>query len=289
MRIGIALVLVCCCLTAVSAQLFSPMTALPDEHRASSSAAAASALPPRARTPLAIRMGTLDTIGGTRYDWQFSGPVWRTIADSRRNGIYAVWMYSQDFGVEFRDLDMRCNFYGAQYSYWNWLDSDFMCAGVNVFPVIPMRFGYGNIDVDTSGVAVISAHHSMGAPLAPVVGRDEAVGCGIFDYAYGEPMIDGYQWPCVGVSMNGYCQLAMVQCDSQNLYWSRLTERGWDPAERIASPGYPTHNIATSKVPGSEKVCITWVVPPSGGCGQLPGFYRESWDAGDSFRAPSAG
>jgi len=83
--------------------------------------------------------------------------------------------------------------------------------------------------------------------------------------------------------MNGYCQVAMVQYDSENLYWCRLTDHGWDPAECIASPGYPTHNIATSKVPGSEKVCITWVVPPSGGYEQLPGFYRESRNAGDDW------
>jgi hypothetical protein len=179
---------------------------------------------------------------------------------------------------------MRYNFYDARVSDWNWLDYDFMSAGVNVF--IP-RAGYGNVDVDTSGVAVISAHHSTGGGFAPIVARDADVGCGIFDYSYGEPTIDGYGWPCIGVNMNGHCQSAMIDYATyDDLYWSRVADHGWAPATYMASPLFSDHNIATSKVPGSNKVCITWVETPASGYGQQPGFYRESPDAGVNWGSP---
>jgi len=283
-KTSIALLVLCCCLSAVSAQVSGTMTALPEERPMPSGAAVAPKQPVRSGVPFDISIGTLDTIGGTTYDWQFSGPVWRVIVDSRVCGIHAVWMYSADMSSStFPDRNMRYNFYNTGWG-WTWPDPDFMYSGVNVFE---WRSGYGSIDVDTNGVAVISAHHSTGGGFAPMVARDVDVGAGIFEYSYGEPTIDGYGWPCIGVNMNNYCQLAMIDYASQDdLYWSRLTDQGWGPAVYMASPLFPDHNIATSKVHGSNKVCITWVVTPASGYEQEPGFYRESPDGGDNWNSP---
>jgi hypothetical protein len=62
----------------------------------------------------------------------------------------------------------------------------------------------------------------------------------------------------------------------------------WDSAVYVSPPGPlpPTHNIATSKVPGSNRVCITWVATPTVGHAQMPGFFRESTDGGDTWQAP---
>jgi hypothetical protein len=283
-KTNIALLVLCCCLSAVSAQLSGTMTALPEARPKPSGAVVGPGQPVRSGVPLDISIGTLDTIGGTTYDWQFSGPVWRMIVDSRVCGIHAVWMYSADMSnTYFPDRNMRYNFYNTGWG-WTWPDPDFMQSGVNVFA---LRSGCGNIDVDTNGVAVISAHHSTGGGFAPMVGRDVDVGAGIFEYSYGEPTVDGYGWPCIGVNMNNYCQLAMIDYATyDDLYWSRLTDQGWGPAAYMASPLFPDHNIATSKVPGSNKVCITWVVTPASGSGQKPGFYRESPDGGDNWNSP---
>jgi len=207
-------------------------------------------------------------------------------------GVHALFMYSVDqVNTTFPDRNMRYNFYDYGTSAWNWTDPDFMVSGVNVFAE---RTGYGNMDVDTNGVAVISAHHATGAgqwDLAPIVARDADVGTGIFEYAPGEPTIDQYAWSWIGVNNNGAYQLAMIDAVSQdNLYWSHSTAwQTWDAGVSIPPPQpeplFPDHNMATSKVSTSNKVCITWTNQP-GGNGQFPGFYRESPDGGDNWDTP---
>jgi hypothetical protein len=201
-------------------------------------------------------------------------------------------MYSADTSdTLFPNRNMRYNFYDYGTHAWNWLDPDFTVSGIGVFSV-PPRTGYGSMDVDTNGAAVISAHHpTTGSNLAPILAHDVDVGQGIFDYAPGEPTLDGYLWPCVGVGMNGYYHLAMIDAVThESLCWSRLTEQGWDSAMSIPppcpEPRFPTHNIATSKVSGSNKVCITWVATPTTGFAPMPGFYRESQDGGNNWNAP---
>jgi hypothetical protein len=205
------------------------------------------------------------------------------IVDSHVYGIHAVWMYSADMSSTFPDRNMRYNFYDAGIGGWNWTDPDFMQSGVNVFP---WRTGYGNIDVDTNGVAVISAHFTSGGGLAPIVASDADVGAGIFDYS--EVDQGEYEWPGIGVGSNNYYHLAMMDYSSQDdLFWTRSTDQGgWETPMSIASPGFPTHGIATSKVHGSQKVCITWVVPPVSGYEQQPGYFRESSDGGDNWGSP---
>jgi hypothetical protein len=228
-------------------------------------------------------IGVADTIGGTTIDELTSGPAWRMLVNTPGRGIHAIWMYSPDTDTLFPNRNMRYNFYDDGIGAWKWNE------GIGVFVT---RTGYGSIDTDTNGVAVISAHHSTtGANLAPILARDADVGQGMFGYVPGEPTLDGYLWPCVGVGMNGYYHLAMIDYASMDsLYWSRLTQQGWDSAVSIPppepEPRSSTHNIATSKVPGSNKVCITWVALPAMGYGQEPGFFRESPDGGDTWEVP---
>jgi hypothetical protein len=267
----------------------SPVTVLPQEGAVPTGAALVTSRPARGGAPFKVDIGSVDTIGGTTYDWQANGPAVRTLVNTPGYGIHVTWMYSASTQTTFPDRNMRYNYYDLLARAWNWIDPDYMQSGVNTFTV---RTGYGSIDVDTNGVAVISAHHTTSAGTAPIVARDADVGCGIFEYAPGEPTIDQFEWPWVGVSMNGAYQLAMLDYVSQdNLYWSRSTAwPTWQPAVSIPSPEpeplFPDHNIATSKVAGSNKVCITWVLTPASGYQQAPGFYRESPDGGDNWDPP---
>ena len=97
---------------------------------------------------------SLDTIGGTTYDLQTCGPGRTMVHDAPGYGVHAAWMWSEDTTGVFSDLNMRYNFYDYSSDYWNWTDPDFMQSGVNVFPY---KAGLGSMDVDTAGVAVISA------------------------------------------------------------------------------------------------------------------------------------
>jgi len=269
-----------------------PVTVLPSEGAVPTGAALVSSRPAPGGAPFRVDIGAVDTIGGTTYDWQASGPAWRMLVDSRVYGIHAIWMYSAEMSsTSFPDRNIRYNFYDEDLGTWNWIDPDYMQSGVNVFPA---RTGYGNVDVDTTGVAVISAHYATSAGLAPIVARDVAVGAGIFDCAHGDPTLDQRAWPGIGVGMNGYYHLAILDNVSQDkLYWSRSTDQGgtWSPAVRIPPPEpeplFPDHNIATSKVSSAtNKVCITWVATAASGRTPEPGFYRESPDGGDHWDAP---
>jgi hypothetical protein len=268
-----------CLLTAVSAQRLQPTVILPDERPAPAANTVVPKSPAPVCAPFAVNIGALDTIGGTTYDWQTSGPAWRMIVDSRRYGIHAVWMYSAADTTLFPDRNMRYDFYDSDWGQWNWPLPDYMQSGVNVFP---QRTGYGNIDISTNGVAVVSAHYASGGGLSPIVATDADVGAGIFDYSSGD--LEGYCWPCIGVDTNNDYHLAMVDYTTQDdLYWSRSTDEGvnWETPMFMASPKFSDHNIAASKV--GPKVCITWVVTPASGNEQEPGFYRESPDGGDNW------
>jgi len=262
------------------------MTVLPDERAASSGATVARASPTRVGVPLNINIGTLDTIGGTTYDWFTNGPVLRMIVDSRHGGIHAVWMHSfSTTGTDFPDRCMRYNFYNTDSGAWNWNDPDFMLSGVNVFPI---RTGYGSVDADANGAAVISAHHSFWAGgFKPIVAVDYAVGAGIFDYS-DSTGVPACQWPSMSVGQcgaTGAIHIFPMTTDYELMYshiagdsWSEWLT-GFDP-----NPGFPTQNIVASKL--SNKACATWVVIPSSGQGRDSGYLRESPDGGETWYNP---
>jgi len=273
---------------AVSLQ---PVTVLPDDGKVLPSGPQAGSGP---RHEARFTIGTVDTVGGTTYDWGANGPALRMLTQTPGKGIHVLWMYSTDqSNTTFPDRNMRYNFYDYTAGAWNWSDVDFMQSGVNAYSI---RTGYGRIDTDTNGVAVISAHHSTGSgtmDFAPLFARDADVGAGIFEYVYGESTALNYcEWPWIAVSNNGAYQLAVIDANNQdNLLRSRSTD--WSTWETPASvpapqpePNFPTHNITTSGVSGSNKVCITWVSTPASGYAQNPGFYVESYDAGGVWEMP---
>jgi len=266
------------------------VTALASDGKAGPSSAQFALGPSRTAR---FTIGTVDTVGGTTYDYCTNGPAYRMLVQTPGVGVHVLFMYSLDQDTLFPNRNLRYNFYDYNYRVWSWQDSlDFTQSGQNVFAT---RAGYGCMDVDTTGVAVVSAHHSTGsgqADYAPIIARDAAVGQGIFEYSPGEPTINNYEWPYISVGSSGVHQLAIIAASNQNnLYWSRSTTwQTWDPAMSIPSPqpepNFPTHNIATSDVPGSNKVCLTWVGTISTGYQQNPGFYRLSSDGGSNWDAP---
>jgi len=227
-----------------------------------------------------ITIGSVDTIGGTTYDWLTSGSILRMLVDSRRYGIHAVWMYSASTsGTDFPDRCMRYNFYDSGLDWWNWIDPDFMQSGVNVFA---QRTGYGSVDRDPDGVAVVSGHISSGSDLVPILARDADVGCGIFDYYDSAGAV--CQWPAMAVDGDGVIHVFAMTA-AYDLMYSHVAGDNW--SEWLAdfpSPGFPTHNLAASKI--SNKVCATWTTAFNT-LGQESGYVRESPDGGETWYDPA--
>jgi hypothetical protein len=208
-------------------------------------------------------IGRVDTIGGTTYDWWVNGNVHRSLANSPQFGIHAVWMYSaEQSGTTFPDRNTRYNFYDYSARQWNWTDPDHMQSGVNVFPE---RTGFGVIDADTGGRAIIGAHNDSGLVLA----WDAAPGAGIFDYSGG---LSGYYWPDIAVGDDSVLHVAMSS--GTGAFYSRLTGSGWDSVRVLDSLAFPTYAIAASKAEPS--VCATWV-------GDTSASYLLSENRGDTW------
>jgi len=227
-------------------------------------------------------VGTVDTIGGTTYDWQANGPSLRYLTYSPGYGVHAAFMSSADQGGTWPDRNLRYNFYDQAAGSWNWIDPDFMQSGVNTYTV---RVGYGNVSADPStGVAILSSHG--GTPLNPFGARDMAPGAGIFEYTSGTEA-DGYLWPVVDVGQNGTIHNACVDDASRNgVYYTQVTAwPAWTVPVGVAAPqpdpNFPTQNIGASIV--SDNVCITWEFSEGA---PDPGFYRISTDGGANWNNP---
>jgi len=263
------------------------VTSLPGDGGAGQSGPSAALGPSREAR---FTLGVVDTIGGTTYDYQANGPAYRTLMQTPGRGVHASFMYAPDADTNFPNRNIRYNFFDYGSGVWNWLDTDFMLSGVGVFS---MRTGYGCLEVDTAGNAVISAHHTVsGSNIAPILAHDADVGAGIFDYAPGEPTLDQNVWVCIGANLNGSYQFAIIDnVNRDNLYRTRMTTwPTWESRVSVPPPQpeplFPSHNIAASKVVGSNKACITWVAVPASGYMQEPGFYCETRDGGDNWDVP---
>ncbi|UCG43269.1 MAG: T9SS type A sorting domain-containing protein [candidate division WOR-3 bacterium] len=237
----------------------------------------------------AVLVGTVDTVGGTTYDWCGNGPIYRFIVNSPEYGVHVAWMYSaHTANTEFPDRNMRYNFYDYSAG-WNWIDPDYMQSGVTIFTG---RVGYGNLDADpSSGVAVVPCHIPAPVTHRIDVARDMGPGTGIFEYCEGSPTLEGYLWPPVAVDANGKFHIHCVEDvgDRDNIYYSGgATWCNWTSPIRTAPPQpdplFPTQNVAASKV--SDNVCLTWTYSPTG-YSQKPGFYRISTDGGTSWGDPT--
>jgi hypothetical protein len=288
MRIASALLAICCCLSAAGGRWQETMTALPDEHQVSSGAAVAPALPARARVPFNINIGTLDTIGGTTHDWQTNGPAWRTLVNSPGHGVHATWMYSASTtGTDFSDRNMRYNYYDPGWG-WNWIDPYYVESGVNVFA---QRAGYGSMDAEPSGEAVISCHYATGLDVSPMVARDLCPGAGIFEYADGLSVLGPCQWPPVSVSGNGTINILPLTT-AYDLSYSHIAPDSWpnwSTPVSVANPGFPSHSIAASKQSG--KICLLWVVStdnPQVAYMRTSTDYGATWTPSEQLPTPEA-
>ncbi len=273
------------CMLAVPALLLAvntqPMTALPAEGAVKGGVPVKGSIAQNRGGQDGCVIGVVDTIGGTTYDWQASGPALQMLVNSTDYGIHALWMFSASDQTTFPDRRMRYNFYDYSTTSWNWVDPDFMQSGVNVETE---RSGFGSLDADPStGVAVVSCHQD---DIYPVVARDMAPGVGIFEYCSGQPVLQGYAWPWVAVGMNGYYHLAMLDyATKHDAYWSRATTWcNWDDPVTIPppqpQPNFPDHAIVSSRVSGSQKLCLAWEFSEGA---PDPGFYRISTDGGTTW------
>jgi hypothetical protein len=246
---------------ALAAGNGQPVTALDPEGGVMNTAPAVAPVDQgRVTIPPKALVGTIDTIGGTTYDWWTNGPGLRMIKNAPGFGVHALWMWSlETSGTAFTDRNMRYNYYDYAARAWSYIDpADYMQSGVNTFT---HRSGYGNIDASpTDGAAIVGGHYSGTAGVAPKVAKDAAPGAGIFDYADGEPVLGVCQWPPVAVDQNGAIHIFPITAGYQMSY-SRINAGNWPTFEAPIlvdpTPGFPTHNIAASKT--SNKVALVWM------------------------------
>ena len=265
----------------------SPVTVLPPDGSASTGAALVTGRPAPGGSSFRVDIGTVDTIGGTSYDWQANGPGWRKLVYSPGYGLHATWMYSVEMsGTTFPDRNMRYNYYDEGSGYgWNWIDPDYMQSGVNTFA---QRAGYGSLDADpTSGVAVISCHYQGTGGVTPMVAMEAAPGTGIFDYANGEPVLGVTQWPPISVGQNGTINIFPITA-AYGLSYSHIAAGNWPtfstPVTGISpSPGFPTQGIAASK--GSGKVCLVWEISTDD---PQDAYMKTSTDNGATWSNPQS-
>jgi len=227
--------------------------------------------------PKATRLGTVDTVGGTIYDWVANGPTYRFCVNAPGYGLHMLWMYSNDTTGTQTDRNMRYQFYDYATHSYNWIDPDYMASGVNTFVE---RTGFGSLSYDVSnGAAVASAH---GGAIRPIAARDIAAGAGIFEYCDGSPVLDGYLWPPIDVGMNQTIHMHCIDDASRgNLWYSRAaTWCNWDPPAMVPAvpPTFPTQTIVASK--HSDKVVLAW---EGEGVTPMPGLYRVSNDGGTNW------
>jgi hypothetical protein len=216
-------------------------------------------------------IGRVDTIGGTTYDWQVNGPIWRRLVNSPEYGIYAGWMYSASTsGTTFPDRNLRYNAYDISTRSWAYIDPDYMQSGVNAFAE---RAGYGNLTVAPgTGVVYASAHTDRPVVVDLITG-------GVSEGP------TGYQWPVIDCSGTDRIHVAMYRL-AGGLYYSAVP---WDTVIPLGDPGFPTHNIAASKVSG--KVCVIWEVStdwPEDGYMQMSTDDGATWTNPVQFLPPVA-
>jgi len=271
---------------ALAAGTTQPVTALaPENGTAQATVAPVPAGQGQPDVAMKALVGTLDTIGGTTYDWWTNGPRLTAIVNSPTFGVHALWMYSTaTTGTDFPDRNMRYNFYDITSDAWNWVDTDYMQSGVNVFD---KRAGYGNMQADpATGNAIVGSHTSGTGGITPRVARDAAPGAGIFEYADGEPVLGVCQWPPVAVGQDGKINIFPIT-DAYALSYSHIASGAWPtfttPVTGIApTPGFPTHNIAASKA--SNKVSLVWEISTN-----VPedAYQSHSTDGGITWDTPS--
>jgi hypothetical protein len=222
--------------------------------------------------------GVVDTVGGTTYDNQGTGPACQWVAFDPQYGIHVCWMFSAQ-GSNWPDRTVRYNFFDRQSGAWAWLDPDFMSSGMNSQT---RRTGYGNLDLNPAdGVALIGCHYAPAMmQFAPVVVRDLAPGAGVFDECLGAPTLTGYFLPITAVNRDGTVSLLMILFQaSDNLFYSRgTTWCTWENPAGWSQTGAFGHNLVASHA--SNRLLATWM---TGYSNELALNYRFSSDAGATW------
>lgn len=235
----------------------------------------------------AAQTGVVDTVGGTTFDNQNTGPALQWIINDPHNGIHVTWLYSAlARGSNWPDRTMKYNYLDRATGEWNWMDpNDYMLSGLNSQN---RRTGYGTMEIDpTDGAALIAAHYSLGGmppQWCPVVARDVAPGGGIFDWCVGEPNLVNHFLPVVAVSPGGIIHLLHIQfATSDNLFYSRSTSWcNWDGPQGWQQSGAYGHNLCASHQSGA--VVASWL---RGSGSEAALFVRMSTDAGASWATPT--
>jgi len=230
-------------------------------------------------------VGTIDTVGGTTYDYGCNGSLNRMIVNSPGHGLHVLWMYSQSTsGTSFSDRNMRYNYYDYTAGAWSWVDPDYMNSGVNVFTE---RAGYGNIQADSTGAAIVSGHIGSSG-LSSIFALDLEAGAGFFDYS----TLSNYLWPAIAIGQNGYLNASLLDDPGRATLFAiqSQTWNDWGTAQNLVSISSPQQVIEASKV--SDKVCITWVPgdysTPTGGCYRISTDAGTTWEPVQNLPAPPA-
>jgi hypothetical protein len=228
-------------------------------------------------------IGVIDTVGGTTYDDQNSGPALQWVVNDPARGIHVVWMYANS-ATPWSDRTTQYNFFDKTTGQWNWLDPDFMVSGANSQF---RKTGFGTLDINpTSGAACIAAHYSAGMPgFTPVLTEDLSPGAGIFSEWLGGASLTDYFLPVIARPPDGSISLLMIRfAASDNLYYVRSTEWGtWGTPEWWNVTSGFGHNITASRA--SSKLIATWM---SGSGPDLALFYRFSSDGGANWESVQA-
>ncbi len=242
--------------------------------------------PPPSPSNFAL-VGTVDTVGGTVYDWQFNGPVYHMIVNDPNYGVHVHWMYSPDAASGYPNRNMRYNFYDFSTRTWTFLEPPYMNYGVNAFQ---LRTGFGGFHILPTGEAIACAH---GVPagnteLTPIAVKDASPGAGLFPDVCNGP--EAYQWPPISVTSNGWIHCLMIDGATQdNLYYSKIREWcNWtDPVaigpvsgEPLANVG-PCHNITSSL--NSNNVILMWTQWDHPGYSIDSAAFRISPDGGETW------
>jgi hypothetical protein len=230
----------------------------------------------------------LDTVGGTTYDQQSSGPQPRieyfdTGEAGYGKGIHVVWAYSGMEGDSNPDLNVRYNFYDMSLSPPAWVfnsgpDSDFMHWGASVFGD---RSLLGNLDVNPN---THCAYFSATTDSGPAVARNSSPGRDSFQPSGGPP---SYLLPLISLGHTGKTHAAMSGGPGgTDLYYSVVdTWPKWSSPNHIPppmpDPAFPTYAIASS--PKNGNLCITWL---DWSCLPHRAYYRKSTDDGVTWLPP---
>ncbi len=149
----------------------------------------------------------VDTVGYTAYDWQWNpGPYNKRIVYDRKNGwIHVLWMRGFESPPSYPDRKMTWNYYNPEEGSWVYGGGVDTSAGIKIFGA---KNGYGDIEVDTAGLTVVSAHVKQDGYYQSGVAINLWPGSNIFDEHYTKSPGTEYIWPCIAV--DGYNNLVLT-------------------------------------------------------------------------------